>query len=86
VQLENERKISTDDGLKYQAWQISHPYAVPLLFFIFVIVMYIIFLPRAFRKMNEGGQGKNLLRIRLIVFCVATVMAIVALIISFFRG
>jgi hypothetical protein len=85
VQLENELKMATDNGLKYQAWQISHPYAMPLLFFILLVGVYTICLPRLSRKANEGGPGKHL-RNFFIFFCIANAMAIGALIISYFRG
>jgi hypothetical protein len=83
VQLENELKMSTENGLKYQAWQISHPYAVPLLIFILVVVAFIISVSRIYWKMKEG---KNPLLNFGLYFCIATVMIIGALIISFFRG
>jgi hypothetical protein len=83
MQLENERKMATDNGTKWLAWQISHPYAVPLLIFILVVVVFIISVSRIYLKMKEG---KNPLLNFGLYFCIATVMAIVALIISFFRG
>lgn len=83
VQLENELKMSTDNGLKYQAWQISHPYAVPLLIFLSVVAVLIISASRIYRKMKEGKSP--LLNLES-YFCIATVMAIVALLICIIRG
>jgi len=83
AQIQNELKMATENGLKYQAWQISHPYAVPLFIFILVVVVFIISVSRIYRKMKEG---KNPLLNLGLYFCIATVMAIVTLIISFFRG
>ena len=85
VQLEKGLKMSTDNGLKYQAWQISHPYAVPLLIFIVLVVVCTICLTMFFRKTDERGQGKHL-RNFFIFFCITTAMAIGALIISLFHG
>jgi hypothetical protein len=78
--------MSTDYQLKLQTWSISHPYALLSLFFIFVIVMYIIFLPKLFRKMSEPGPGKRWFRNMLLYFCIVNAMAIVSLLISYFRG
>jgi hypothetical protein len=78
--------MSADNGLKLQSWVILHPYTTLFLFFAIIVCMYIMFLPKVYRKANEGNQGKRSLPRILIYFCIANVLAIVILIISCFRG
>jgi hypothetical protein len=82
AQRESALTITTENGLGFQAWQISHPFAVPLLILL-LLVASVIGLAMLFRWTNK--EKSNDMRNFLIFLCVATVAIIGALIFSFFR-
>jgi hypothetical protein len=71
---------------EFMTWVASHPYTELFLFFAFIAGMYMIFIPRVLRKINEGSQGKQPLPKIVILFYIMTAFAIVELIISFIHG
>jgi len=63
-----------------------HHYTLLFLFFIFIVGVYVVFLPRISQKMNKGGQGKHPLPKVVVYFCIMTVLAVLSLVINYLRS
>jgi hypothetical protein len=83
-QIQKRLSVAHQNGAEWQAWQVSHPYAVPLFIFVLCMGALVICLTMLIRTTVGKGWGALFGNI-LFWFCLAFVLTFGALALSFFR-
>ncbi len=83
-EIEEAVNGSRENGIRWQAWQVAHPYAVPLFILIFCISALAICVTVLVRTARGRGWGV-LFGNCLFWFCLAFALVLGALFMSFFR-